>query len=129
MPTMLLPDVEKLVGNVLRADSGVNAVVGTRVYPGRPKSPQWPFLVVGRYGGSPRFLKPDEARIQLDGYGQSGDAAFAALNAAYNAVWNMTGPHTEGYVTGVSVESGPTWLPDPKTGEPRWEMTVLVYAR
>lgn len=134
MPVWLLPDVLDIVIDHFIADTGVHAVVADRIYPGRPKNlsqsvpGSWPFLTVKRLGGVPRFPKLDEARIQVDAWALTSKAAWDAINAARSAMWNMTGPRSGEYVTGVRDETAPTWLPDPTTGEPRYVLSMLVYA-
>lgn len=135
------PDVEGAVRALLRADTGVAALVGQRVFFGVPKNAKaddFPLVTVARVGGSqePGPTPVDNALVQVECWGTftaggNGDkaAATALLNAVRSAL-DVTQPVTP--TTGQTIlgaDSGTVvWLPDPDTDRPRYVLTAEVSA-
>lgn len=135
MANVVLPDVEQLVIDYLRASTEVGTEVGDRVWPEKPADPPAePYVLVQRLGGSvavPRRL--DAGRVQIDVYGGSRFACHRAARAIRAAMWEAhKATHAVGVVTGVEEESGPSWLPDPVDTagrrKPRYTQSLIVFA-
>lgn len=129
---MTWPDIEGKVRTLLRADPGVTALVGSRVFFGVPREPSaWPVVTVQRVGGGPdgSQVPADDALIQVDIFGRvdpsgHGDKAqtwtvtaaiIGALEAQDRGSWACQ-------VLSV------LWLPDPTDDRPRYSLTVRVLA-
>lgn len=122
------PNVEAAVIAALLADDRVAAVVGTRVTGRRPANPVDPSLVVHRAGGPQTADWLDQARIQVDAWGTSQGAAWAAARAACDALFRYRGASEHGIITGVARSIGPQPLDDPVTGRPRYITEFVVDA-
>lgn len=137
----LYPDVEGAVRALLRANTGVAALVSTRVFFGVPRNAEevdYPLVTVSRVGGgqAPGPTPLDVALIQVDVWGKflasgPGDkaGATAVLNAVRSAldVTQSVTPLTGHQILGA--ESGTViWLPDPDTDRPRYTLTAEVSA-
>jgi hypothetical protein len=132
----LLPDIERMVSNYLRANADVIALVGSRVYTVSPKDPtgKFPFVRLTRVSGTPLFsapLKYDQARIQVDCWGGSKQLAWqtAATIMAVLAA-GFVGDHAEGTVVGVDIgtlQDLPDTTFDPP--QPRWLFDAVITAR
>lgn len=120
--------MEAAVIAVLLADTGVAAVVGTRVTGKRPANPVDPSLVVHRAGGPLVGDWMDQARIQVDAWGTNQGTAWAAVAAACDALFRYRGKDEHGVVTGVARTVGPQPLPDPVTGRDRYIVEFSVNA-
>lgn len=134
MANAVLPDVEQLVVDYLRASSDVGAEIGDRIWPEKPSTtPAEPYALVQRLGGAvavPRRL--DGARIQIDVYGGSRFSCHRAARAIRAAMWEAHKvSHSLGVVTGVDEESGPAWTPDPVDTagrrKPRYTQSLIVF--
>jgi hypothetical protein len=129
-PLTLLPDVELLATIYLRTVGEITTLVGSRVGTSLPAEPQFPYLVVRRYGGLPPVPGHlDAARLQVDAWGRTKQEArylAATAQAALHAMPQAT--HTGAVVTGVDDDLGLTWQPDPETDTPRYIVGLAVYA-
>jgi hypothetical protein len=130
----LLPDVERLVSNFLRANARVSALVGERVYTVFPaKVGNAPLALVQRVGGDPPLSVPlvvDSAQLQVDAYGGPKAAAFelaATIRAELARLEDEVRP--EGSVSAVRFASL-RWLPDETFSPPRprylFDVTLTV---
>ena len=137
MSVTLLPDVERLVSNYLRANTDVTALVGQNVYTVMPKNPvaKFPLVRLTRITGAPLFSQPlryDEAHLQVDCYGGSKQTAWqtAATIASVLAEGGLIGTQAEGVVVNVEV-AGLQDLPDDSFDppQPRWILDVNITAR
>ncbi|MGK2948988.1 MAG: DUF3168 domain-containing protein [Acidimicrobiales bacterium] len=129
-----MPDVEGAVRAALRADSGVSALVGTRVLFGVPSSPTWPLVTVQRVGGGddPGEAPIDLGLVQIDCYGAEHNKAQAwavvsAVRTWARSVRGATALTEEVTAYGIDVESV-IWAPD-AADRPRYSVTALVTAR
>ena len=144
MTVTLLPDIERLLSNYLRANSDVTALVGTNIYTVMPKNAagdpsksipaKFPLVRLTRISGAPIFSLPlrfDQARIQIDCYGGSKQLAWqtAATIAAVIAD-GFVGTHTEGVVSDAQIGTLQD-LPDDTfdPAQPRWILDVVITAR
>lgn len=147
MTVELLPDVEQLLSNFLRAqaemhpffttgvDSAGTPVVSPpadRVYTDIPKNPTWPLLRITRVGGSPvtnRPLRLDAALVQLEAFGGSKRLAHQILETSRAVIdRRIQGIHPEGVATGATF--GPmSYRPDDvfSPAKPRYLCLVTIY--
>lgn len=122
----VLPDAELLTVNWLATvDEIANlyAHIGTRV----PPDPVLPVIRVLRVGGVPAVRQHlDVARLQVDVWADSKQAAHDLARLAQSAIHELPGTHTEGVVTGVD-DGVFRWAPDDDTGWAGYSFDVLVY--
>jgi hypothetical protein len=128
-PLQLLPDAELLATTYLRTVPEITTLVGSRVGTTLPAEPQFPYLVVRRYGGLPPVRGHlDQARLQVDAWGRTKQEArylAATAQAALHAMPQAT--HSGAVVTGVDDDLGLTWQPDPDTDTPRYLVGLALY--
>jgi hypothetical protein len=112
----VMPDAEAVTGKLIRDN-----VSGSRVYSSIPKRPEYPLVLVRRYGGVPvTRMRLDAADIQIDVYGTSKSEARllasqvrAALLEQGETGASVTVSSGNAYVTGITQIMGLTWMPDP----------------
>lgn len=136
------PDPEGAVRTRLRADAGVTAIVGQRVFFGIPKDADestFPLVVVSRVGGGQdgSDAPVDVALLQVDCWGSidaSGNGRKAEAQALVNSAraaleaMGIDQPIVAGtQLHGANVESV-LWLPDPDNARPRYALTAEVTA-
>lgn len=126
-----LPDVEGALRSYLRADAGVAALFGTRVFFGVDDPSEYPVAVVQRIGGGLDSLEglQDVALVQVDVWGDvhAKATAFDGMAAVLEAL-NSLDRYTSGttLLLGANVQS---WAFLPDEGErARYSCTVQVYA-
>jgi hypothetical protein len=137
------PDVEGAVRDWLRADPGVSAFVGSRVFFGVPRNardPQsFPLVTVARVGGAadPNEAPVDLALLSIECWGSidpsgNGDKAeaTAVVNAVRSALEGINGRTAlSGFVDAFGVaEAGVVFAPDPDNDRPRYVLTAEVTA-
>lgn len=131
-------DVEGAVRDHLRADAGVAALVGARVFFGIPKTApagSWPLVVVQRVGGGQdgSDAPVDVALVQvdcwgtLDGSGNGVKSVATALVNTVRAALETVGTDQAAVLRGAVVQSV-LWLPDPDNDRPRYAVTAEVTA-
>jgi len=135
---MSWPDVEGAVRDHLRADVGVSALVGQRVFFGVPLAAdgtvaaQMPCVTVRRVGGGddPSDAPVDQALIQIDCWASSRNKASAAavMAAVRNALTEIRTAVVGSTVLYGAVVESVIWAPDP-ADLPRYAVTALVTAR
>lgn len=118
-PIRLLPDVEALTVNRLRASADVTALVGQRVgttlYDGLT-----PALKVTLVSGDERVRDHlDAPRVQVDAYGGTKADANDLARTARAALVAVSGAFAEGVVTAVRTLVTPWWNPDSGFEPPR----------
>lgn len=135
---MTWPDVEGAARDYLRADAGVAALVGARVFFGIPKGAKeatFPLVVVSRVGGGQATgdAPVDVALLQIDCWGSigtEGNGLKAGATALVNAVrssLDAVGTDSTAVLKGANVESV-LWLPDADNDRPRYAVTAEVTA-
>ncbi len=124
-----MPDLEAVCSDAIkaasiRAYSSIPAKAGTATVP-------YPFVTVKRLGGIPvERHRIDQARIQVDSWGDNKKDAWRTAEAARRAILGLEGtksPKHEAVITGVEDDLGTVWLPDPDTGRDRYIFAMLVY--
>lgn len=135
MSLLLLPDVEALVSQFLRAQDEITDLVDERVYTVIPKNAAFPLLLAHRPPGglavTSRPLYLDAALVQLDAYGGSkGQARNLIETARAVLAARLEGVHESGVVTGVQFGSM-GYLPDPDftPARPRYVADLTVWVR
>lgn len=131
------PDVEGLLRTHLRADTGVAAIVGARVFFGVPKGATeatFPLVVVQRVGGGADHSEAplDVALMQVDCWGSiaNGNGLKAPCTALVNSVraaLEAVGTDSTAALKGANVESV-LWLPQVDNDRPRYAVTAVVSA-
>lgn len=131
------PDVEGLLRTYLRADAGVAAIVGQRVFFGVPRGATeatYPLVVVQRVGGGQDASEAplDVALVQVDCWGSiaNGNGLKAACTALVNSVraaLEAVGTDQTSALKGAGVESV-LWLPEVDNDRPRYAVTAVVSA-
>lgn len=145
MTVVTFPDVEGGVRAFLRANTGVAALVGQRVFFGVPDSPTWPLVTVQRVGGGDDLSEApiDLALVQLDCWGRlysdtnpdstHGDKAQAravanAVRAAVHEIRSDGTVYAGCVLYGASVNSD-LFVPDPDNDRPRYSLLTSWSAR
>jgi hypothetical protein len=131
------PDVEGELRSYLRADAGVAALVGARVFFGVPKraaEATFPLVVVRRVGGGQdgSDAPVDVALMQIDCWGSiaNGNGLKAGATALVNAVRSSleaVGTDSTAVLKGANVETV-LWLPEADNDRPRYSVTAVVTA-
>ena len=136
------PDVEGGLRTYLRANSGVSALVGNRVFFGVPRKAtetSFPLVTVQRVGGGADLSDApvDVALLQVDCWGSlnaNGDPLKVTathlvntVRAAVEAVNGRTTLTSGVDAFGITVESV-VWAPDPDNDRPRYSVTAEVTA-
>lgn len=133
------PDVEGAMRDFLRADTGLVALVGNRVFFGAPREPTYPMILITRVGGGQaRGEAPiDNALLQLDVLGKLASepgggkgpvtTAALALQKAVSRIKNGTKLVSNVTAWDAQIVSS-FYSPDPITDRPRHIITVMVPA-
>jgi hypothetical protein len=133
---MTWPNVREALRDYLKADAGVAALIGNRVFYGVPSGATFPLVTIpGQVGGGqdPGEAPLDRPLYQLDRWGRKPDglptlyALESAVRDALDALRNAT-------VVGSAVLYGATLagavdFPDPADDRPRRILTVDITAR
>lgn len=115
MTVTLLPDIERLLTDFLRAQAEVTTIVGNRIYTEIPGAAMFPLVRVRRVGGFPTLSRPlyiDAPLVQIEGYAATKGAA-RLLTETCRAVLaeRSEGGHSTGVVADVRF-GALLWLPD-----------------
>jgi len=120
------PDSEAVVATAMAAAN----VCGRRIHSSIPATPTVPYAIVRRLGGVPvERHRIDQARIQIDVYGNTKAEARDQADAARLAVHALEGTTSDVWnaaITAVDDEVGLTFLPDPDTNRDRYTFSVIV---
>ncbi len=88
------------------------------------------FVRVTRVGGTPTFPVTDRPLMDIDVWGPSRWTAVAALQAVLGHLAVATHrPAVGGALGSLSVITGPQYLEDPQTKEPRWQALIQIGVR
>src|SRR5688572_28155442 len=114
MTVRLLPDVEALVVDHLRAHASVSALVGTRVSTKLPPNPTLPAVTVRTFGGVELVATHlDEQYVQIHAWHTSEVAALTLARTVRAALIEArTTSHARGVVTDVRTVLLPQSDPD-----------------
>lgn len=122
MTVTLLPDIERLLTDFLRAQSEVSTIVGARVYTEVPDNPTFPLVRCRRVGGFPALSRPlqvDRPLVQIEGYAATKGAARLLTETCRAVIAErIEGVHDTGVVAGVTF-GALLWLPDEDFTKPK----------
>lgn len=128
--SVLFTDAAALVIDELRAaleERDNDAAVGHSAPNPRPPAG---FVLVRRVGGLRRDLVTDEPMLVIEAWHPSAATAHDLIQTARLVVHAMHGRAVDGVpVYRVTEVSGPAFLPDPLSDQPRYTMTVQVAVR
>lgn len=126
------PDTEAAMKAFLKADAGVAALVGTRVFFGSPKQgATLPCIVLTRIGGGDDGSEAaiDQAVLNFSCWGRSKEEAFDVANAVRKAQRSI---RRRTLASGVDLHGAIVdtvlWSPDPQDDTPRYIVTTRVTA-
>lgn len=122
-PLVFFPDAVLVVIEYLRPVLGVPVV--SRVPEKRPAQ----FVRIERLGGMRSTLVTDRPRIDVECWSDSEENAEALCSLARAHVLAMAGTRGETTVYNVQEVSGPMWLPDSVSGQPRYSFAVEFSTR
>lgn len=122
-PTVYFADATSLCRTVL---TELGVPVSHRIPPARPQR----FVTVTRTGGPRMNLVADNAQVTVDSWAESDDIAHDLAQLARARLVAAAGTVVDG-VTIVRVQeiSGPGWLPDDLSGQPRYRQSFSVATR
>jgi hypothetical protein len=121
----LLPDVEVLLVNWLKAQPAISAIVADRVSTSLPANPVLPALTLFRVSGGPGMPWEDRARVQVDCWGTSRGATSVLARTVISALDRLQS--TSGLAAAEAID-GPTPRFDPSVpSRHQLDALVLVY--
>jgi len=133
----LLPDVERIVVDELRANAAVAAIAADRIFTTWPKSrddvAKSPVVIVTRTGGAPPFSRPlrlDSCELQIDTYGGGRGASWQLTATVLDALVELTDRVSAlGVLHGVTIVAS-RFVPDESfaPARPRYVTDVTVTA-
>jgi len=105
-------NAELLVQDYLRAHEDITAIVGTRV--ASEVNESRPCLRVTQITNSELFKSWFNASLlQVDAYAETQGQARILIDTVRRVLHDIAGTHDRGACTGVDIERGPDWAPDP----------------
>lgn len=127
----MIPNVEKIVVSHLLNDDDVTDILGAgnRVSTELPPGAALPRIRIALAGGTiPVRGWLYNVRVSVEGWGNTKDEAWDALNAALTSLQEgLDGALVDGgVVTAADQETGATWVPDPESNTPRYLATVSL---
>lgn len=131
MERILFYDADYAVISAINDHLDELGFTGVRAYPAVPANRPARFVTVERTGGPRRNLVVDGAQITIDAWGRDRAEAHDLAQAARAIVNALEGTTTVDELTvyGVDEFSGPAFLPDPDTDQPRFRWTTSVNTR
>lgn len=122
------PDVEAMIGELLRAEFGDTVRVTSSI----PRGGNFPLVTITRIGGLPvERHRVEHATLQFDCYADTKGAAYdlAAQVRAIVMEAEETGDYARGFISGVLDELGMTYIPDTNSSPPleRYTFGLGVY--
>lgn len=134
MAAEVLPDMEAAMRRYLRADTGLAALVGNRVFYDIPTDTAFPLVVVSRVGGGDDNGEApvDLAVMRFAVWGNlnaraATNATVNALRSALRSIRGSTLLASGVRAFGATVDTV-LYQPDPETGRPRFIVTARVTA-
>lgn len=123
-PVVVFPDAVLVMVLYIR-QSLPDVAVYSRVPDPRPKT----FVRVERLGGIRRNLFLDRPRIDVECWSDSEESAEDLGSRVRAYVLAMAGKRGDTTVYAVAEVSGPMWLPDSASGQPRYSFAVEFSTR
>lgn len=122
-PVVIFPDAVLVAINYLRP------LVPTPVYSRVPSPRPAEFIRLERIGGLRRSLILDRPRVDVECWSDSEGSAADLVNVVRAYVLAMAGKRDDTTVYDVAEVSGPMWLPDSESGQPRYSFAVEFSTR
>lgn len=122
-PVIIFPDAVEVAVNYLRPL--VSAPVFSRVPNPRPAA----FVRFQRLGGTKRSIILDRPRLDVECWSDSEEGAEALMKVARAHMHAIGGKRGGTTVYDVAEVSGPMWLPDSESGQPRYSFAVEFSTR
>lgn len=123
-PVVRMPDSVFVVVQYLRS-----AMPGVTVLSRTPNPRPAEFIRIERIGGIPRSRFIDRPRIDVECWSGSEEGAEALMSTARGYVHAIAGKRGTTTVYDLAEVSGPMWLPDSESGQPRYSFAVEFSAR
>lgn len=123
-PVVVFPDAVLVVIEYLRG-----ALPGTAVYSRVPDPRPDEFVRIERLGGLRSTLVTDRPRIDVECWSASEEGAEALVSKVRAYTLAMAGRRGDTTVYKVAEVSGPMWLPDSASGQPRYSFAVEFSTR
>jgi hypothetical protein len=120
----VLPSVERLVVEYLRASTDVQALVNQRVSTSLPSSPTFPYVTLLLVsGGELARNHLDVVTLQVDAWGGTREQADVLIRTVRAAMLQMPGVHDGAVVSAVVTLVTPRWNPDDTVEPPKARYT------
>lgn len=121
MALRLLPDIEALLVEYLKAHASVTAQVAQRVSTELPRSPTFPLVSLNLVTGSEIVREHlDESVVDVFAWADEKAPANLIIRTVRAALIEApSAPHPRGVVTSVRTLVVPRWFPDDTTPRPR----------
>lgn len=123
-PVVVFPDAVLVVVEYLRSK-----MPGTAVYSRVPDPRPREFVRVQRIGGLRDSLVTDRPRIDVECWSDSEEGAEALVSQVRAYTLAIAGRRGDTTVYRVAEVSGPMWLPDSASGQPRYAFAVEFSTR
>ncbi|CAM5362512.1 hypothetical protein GCM10010329_85140 [Streptomyces spiroverticillatus] len=128
LPLVVMPDAVAVVTGYLRdalAAVGERVPVVSRVPSTRPAR----FVRVRRVGGTRQTVVSDRPRLDVHAWAATEGEASDLAELVRAVLSQMPGQRGGVTVYRVTEVGGPMWLPDDKTGSPRYAFAVEIHMR
>lgn len=126
----LLPDLDQALVDFLEAHAALTPLHGGRV--GTQLQSELASIRIASLGGTQPWPWEGTSEHQIECWGSrtpAGEAESALLaRTVCAAIYDIRGPVTGGYVTGVAVTLRPLWSPDETTGRARRIVQIQLTA-
>jgi hypothetical protein len=128
----VIPDVEALTVDALKADTTLSTATGGRISTDLPATfPDGKRVALHRAGGSAADAKTeylDRPVLQIECYGPTKADAFDCAAETIRALLDMQGgSYNRGVVGQVQRLTGPAWSPEPDGLYPRYLLSVAMH--
>lgn len=123
-PVVVFPDAVLVVIEYLHS-----VLPGVTVVPRVPGDRPTEFVRVERIGGLRNSLVTDRPRVDLECWSDSEEDAEALVSMVRAYTLAMAGRRGNTTVYDVAEVSGPMWLPDSASGQPRYSFAVEFSTR
>ena len=128
-PVVLLPDVESMVVEFLKANSAVDAIASGRVYGELPPQVVFPAVAVLLVSDDvPIEWRLTGTWVQVDCFGTTRLEARTLARVAHSQLVAWTGVVSGGVISSVSTIIGVRHIGEPIDNRPRYQFAVRVHA-
>lgn len=128
-PVVLLPDVESMVVEFLKANAAVDAIASGRVYGELPPQVTFPAVAVLLVSDDvPIEWRLTGTWVQVDCFGTTRLEARTLARVAHSQLVAWTGVVSGGVISSVSTIIGVRHIGEPIDNRPRYQFAVRVHA-